>query len=86
VDKNGDCIKLKIELPGNDRFIGVLLSFIDEIENLGFFFCGVLPFGIDGNHAILYQYANMSVNFDLINLADGFSKEILSYIKKQAVF
>ena len=37
-----------------------------SIKDLGFFFCGVLPFGIGGNYAILYQYANMDVNFDSI--------------------
>ncbi|WP_022670873.1 GNAT family N-acetyltransferase [Hippea alviniae] len=52
-----------------------------QCEEEGFFFAGILPFGIDGHHALIYQYMNTQVDFDSIVLYDDRAKEILDYIK-----
>jgi len=53
----------------------------DQCEKLGFFFSNVLPFGTNGNHALVYQYLNnLNIDFDLIQVADAFSQFLKNYI------
>ncbi len=52
-----------------------------QCEEERFFFAGILPFGIDGHHALIYQYMNTQVDFNSIVLYDDRAKEILDYIK-----
>ena len=38
-------------------------------ESLGFFFGGILPYGIDGHHALVLQYSNNAmIDFDKLKL------------------
>ncbi len=55
-----------------------------QCEEEGFFFAGVLPFGISGHHALIYQYLNTQVDFDSIVLYDKKALKLMDYIKQFA--
>jgi anti-sigma regulatory factor (Ser/Thr protein kinase)/GNAT superfamily N-acetyltransferase len=52
-----------------------------ELGNIGFFFAGIVPDGIDGHDALILQYLNnLFVDADNIELHSDESREFLSYI------
>jgi len=54
----------------------------DECERSGFFFSGVLPFGLNNNHKFILQYMNnLNVNYDIIKPYSQNALEILNYAK-----
>ena len=53
-----------------------------QCESLGFFFAGVLPYGIRGHHALILQYLNnIEIDFSRIVLHSDFAKRILRYVE-----
>ncbi len=51
-------------------------------EELGFFFSGVLPYGLHGRHALILQYLNnLAIDYDKIKLHAPFAQKLLLYIK-----
>lgn len=56
---------------------------IAAAEELGFVFAGIVPAGLEGGDAIVLQYVNFSVEWDRIQLASPFAKELLAYIQKE---
>ncbi len=51
-----------------------------KCEEIGFFFSGILPYGIDGHHALIYQYLNVSIDVSSIELFNEKSKKLLNYV------
>jgi hypothetical protein len=53
-----------------------------EAKALGFLFCGVMPYGINGRHKLILQYMNnLGINYDLIRPYSPKAVEILDYIR-----
>jgi serine/threonine-protein kinase RsbW len=56
-------------------------DFFDKIENLGFLFTGILPGSDLGDFAVLQYFNGIDVNFDIIQLADGYGQELIASIQ-----
>ena len=57
-------------------------SLIRDCEALGFFFAGILPYGLNGRHAITLQYLNnVMIDVDKLKLFSPEAIKILEYIK-----
>jgi serine/threonine-protein kinase RsbW len=55
-----------------------------QLENLGFFFSGILPDGFKNGHALILQYLNnVPVDYDAIQVESTIAKKILAYVRKQ---
>ncbi len=53
----------------------------ENCENIGFFFSGILPFGINSHHALILQYLNnLKIDFDKIKLEGKFSNILKDYV------
>ena len=71
-----DAIYLYLDLE--DELLDVVVK---ECEELGFFFAGVLPFGIDTHHAIMLQYLNnLDFDFDAMKITNPHAKFLQDYI------
>ncbi len=56
---------------------------VEECEKLGFFFSGILPFGLRGHHAMVLQYLNnLEIDFEKIKMYGTLAQELLSHVKK----
>lgn len=54
-----------------------------QLEELGFFFAGLLPGGLSGGDALLLQYLNnVPVDYDEIRVASGMAEELVSYVRQ----
>jgi len=52
-----------------------------ECEEMGFFFAGILPFGTDGRHAMIYQYLNNLIfDFEAIAISGQRAETLKEYI------
>ena len=52
-------------------------------EKLGFFFAGVLPYGLHGRHTLILQYLNnLAIDYDQIKLHTAFAQKLLRYVKE----
>jgi serine/threonine-protein kinase RsbW len=59
-------------------------ALIRESDALGFFFSGVLPYGIAGRHALMLQYLNnVVIDFDRIKLFSPEAAGLLEFIKTE---
>lgn len=48
----------------------------------GFIFAGVLPFGLEGRHALILQYLNnVPIDFEVIKVASQTGQELLDYVR-----
>ena len=66
---------LDLEQPGCAKLA-------EECEKLGFFFCGILPFGMHGHHSLILQYLNnIEIDFSKIKLHSDFAGDLLQYIE-----
>ena len=55
----------------------------EACENLGFFFAGVLPYGLGGRHALILQYLNnLAIDYDAIKLHSPFARKLSAYIQE----
>jgi len=55
---------------------------VQQCEKMGFFFSGVLPFGMNNRHEIILQYMNnININFDIIKPYSQNAVDILQYVK-----
>ncbi len=53
-----------------------------RFEELGFFFAGLLPLGLNGEDALILQYLNnIGIAYDDIRTASPFAAELLAYIR-----
>lgn len=57
-------------------------DFVSEFENLGFFFCGLLPAGAKGDVLILQYLNNVRLDFGNIHVKSDFGLRILNYIQQ----
>ena len=60
-----------------------IMNIAVEIEQMGFFFAGVLPAGLEGRDALIFQYLNVPLDWDEIKLAMPFARELLAYIRQE---
>lgn len=92
-DKTGSKIKITLKALCLNRVdaIYLYLNLEDELtpviaqecEEMGFFFAGVLPFGIDGRHAIIYQYLNnLSFDFTLTKISHPLAIKLKEYVSR----
>ncbi len=52
-------------------------------ERMGFFFAGVLPFGVNGHHALILQYlSNPAFDFSRTKVAGAMGERIKNYVKR----
>ncbi len=55
---------------------------VQQCEKVGFFFSGVLPFGLNNRHEFILQYMNnLEINYDVINPYSERAKDILRYVR-----
>ena len=77
--------QLKLSTQADLFFLNVPLTdwaideYVETIESLGFFFCGVLPYALDGRDIIRFQYLNTMVDVDRIQVDEDFAREIFNY-------
>lgn len=57
---------------------------VREAEQMGFFFAGILPGGIDKQDALILQYLNTPVAWDTIKLLTPFAHELLDYVHQES--
>ncbi|WP_028894325.1 GNAT family N-acetyltransferase [Syntrophorhabdus aromaticivorans] len=58
---------------------------IEQAEHFGFFFCGVLPFGLNNTHDMIMQYMNnLDIDYDIIKPYSSHAAGILDCIKAAA--
>lgn len=56
---------------------------VDQCENMGFFFCGVLPYGLRGCHCLILQYCNnLALSYEAIKLSSPAAEALKSYIQQ----
>ena len=67
-------IKLSLENPATP-------ALVPEIENMGFFFCGILPMTVIGDTLILQYLNNIKVDYSNIHIFSETGKELLTYIR-----
>ncbi len=65
-----------LNIPLNDA---PLDEHIDKIEELGFFFCGVAPYILDGKDAVRFEYLNTLIDTNRIKVYGDFAKELFNY-------
>lgn len=55
---------------------------VQQCERAGFFFSGVLPFGLNNRHALILQYMNnLAVDYDIIKPYSQSGVDILQYVR-----
>ncbi len=57
--------------------------YIEGIENLGFFFCGILPYAIEGKDIIRFQHLNTMIDTSRIKAYSSQAQTILDYSANQ---
>ena len=76
--ENTDIIHIVLDLEDS-----ATENVIERLGQMGFVFGGILPFGLNGHHALILQYLNnVKIDFDQINLLTDEAKIILEQIKK----
>jgi serine/threonine-protein kinase RsbW len=59
-------------------------GFTDRIEELGFFFAGVLPCGLPGGDALILQYLNQfTVPYEAIRTESEFAGRLAAYVRRR---
>jgi serine/threonine-protein kinase RsbW len=55
---------------------------VQQCKQLGFFFAGVLPFGLHNRHELILQYMNnLEINYDMIKPYSERAAGILEYVR-----
>ncbi len=55
---------------------------VQQCEQLGFFFAGILPFGLNSRHTLILQYMNnLAINYDIIKPYAAISQALLGYVR-----
>jgi anti-sigma regulatory factor (Ser/Thr protein kinase) len=75
--KHTDIIHLYLNLgdPG-------AAAYCSYLEEMGFFFSGILPGGSQGDALILQYLNNVSIDYDKIRMASETAKDLLSYVRR----
>lgn len=79
--KHVDAIFLHITMEdSNCSFV------VQQCEQAGFFFCGVLPFGLNNQHVIILQYMNnLQIDFDSIKPYSKSAVDLLEYVRASTI-
>lgn len=55
---------------------------VQQCEQLGFFFAGILPFGLNSRHTLILQYMNnLAINYDIIKPYSASAQDLLGYVR-----
>lgn len=75
--KHVDAIFIYLDLEdSNSPFV------VQQLEQRGFFFSGLLPFGLNGRHTLILQYMNnLAINYDIIKPYADSAQELLRYVR-----
>ncbi|MEA3543602.1 MAG: hypothetical protein U9R69_00105, partial [Thermodesulfobacteriota bacterium] len=66
---------LDLEQPG-------CMELAEACEAMGFFFAGVLPYGLNGKHTLILQFLNnLTIDYTKIALCDPFAQHLLDYVQ-----
>jgi serine/threonine-protein kinase RsbW len=75
--KHVDAIFLHLDLE--DQYSPFV---VQQCEQLGFFFSGVLPFGLNNRHELILQYMNnLAIDYDLIQPYAHSAVDMLQYVR-----
>ncbi len=68
---------LNLENPATRLMTGVF-------EQMGFFFSGILPRGLDGRDALILQYLNnLTIDYSLLAPFSDEAQKLLAYVRQQ---
>ena len=68
---------LNLENPATRLMTGVF-------EQMGFFFSGILPRGLDGRDALILQYLNnLTIDYSMLAPFSGEAQKLLAYVRQQ---
>ncbi len=57
-------------------------NLVDQCEDMGFFFSGVLPYGLRGRHCLILQYCNnLALSYEAIQLYSPAAQTLKKYIQ-----
>ncbi|MHC1726005.1 MAG: GNAT family N-acetyltransferase [Syntrophobacteraceae bacterium] len=75
-----DAVYLQLDL---EQPLTTMLA--DEFERMGFFFAGVLPFGLTGRDCLILQYLNnLRMEYSRVRVHSSFGQALLRYIQTVA--
>jgi serine/threonine-protein kinase RsbW len=58
--------------------------FCERLEQLGFFFAGILPCGLPGGDVLILQYLNnITVRYDTLKTASDFAPRLVAYVRER---
>ena len=78
------CLK-KIEIINLYLNLGspMIPGLVKDLENIGFFFAGILPGAASGGDALILQYLNnVPIDYGKIEVSSEIAKEMVSYIMR----
>ena len=77
--------RLKLSTQAEAIFLNISLNdapldeYIGKIEELGFFFCGIAPYILNGKDAVRFEYLNTLIDTNRIKVYGDFAKELFNY-------
>ena len=59
---------------------------VSPFESIGFYFAGILPYGIDNQHCLILQFLNnVRIDFEGINLISTEASMVLNFIRLRRI-
>ena len=80
---------LRLDLSADVIFLYISLEhatideLVEDIEKLGFFFCGITPSFLNGKDVIRFEYLNTMIDTAKIKVESDIAKELFEYVKNQ---
>ena len=77
--------QLKLSTQADVLFLNIPLGdypvdeHIETAQKLGFFFCGVLPYALNGKDIVRFQYLNTMIDVNRIKVYGDFARKIFDY-------
>lgn len=80
---------LRLNLNADVIFLYISLEYatidelVEDIEKLGFFFCGIAPSFLNGKDVIRFEYLNTMIDTKKIKVESDIAKELFEYVKNE---
>ncbi len=80
---------LRFEMSADVIFLYISLEravidrLVEDVQKIGFFFCGVVPSFLEGEDALRFEYLNTKISLDNIEIEGEDAKELVRYINTQ---
>ena len=80
---------LRLDLSADVIFLYISLEhatideLVEDIEKLGFFFCGITPSFLNGKDVIRFEYLNTMIDTAKIKVESDIAKELFEYVKNE---